>query len=233
MSDLERNITVILVRPENPENIGLVARNMKNTGFQNLSLVYKGPLPPKAYVTAVHAHNILDEVQFFPGVKQATENQQMVFAASSKPRKNFSFMSLKESVEKIFRFPRSTKIGLLFGNERTGLTSEELVHSNFKFTIPQVSPQPSYNLGSAVLLTLFRIFTFPSFSGEAQEDKPLSREKQEECIHQILNKLEQKRFIHETNKRHVTQMIYDLIGRMCITDKDRRLLLALFSKGIR
>jgi tRNA/rRNA methyltransferase len=30
---------VILVGPKNPENIGLVARNMKNTGFEELRLV--------------------------------------------------------------------------------------------------------------------------------------------------------------------------------------------------
>lgn len=232
LRDLDKRITVILVHPENPENIGLVARNMKNTGFGNLSLVCEGPLSPKAYVTAVHAHDVLEKARFFSEVKQSTDDQEVVFAASSKRRKNFFSLTLKECVEKIFRLPSSTQIGLLFGNERTGLTSKELVHSNFRFTIPQVSTQPSYNLGSAVLLTLFRIFTFQPFPGKDRKDKPVSRKKQEECIQQILNNLEQKGFIHGTNKRHVTQMIYDLLGRICMREKDRRLLLALFSKGI-
>lgn len=232
LKDFDSQITVILAHPENPENIGLVARSMKNTGFQYLSLICSSPLPPKAYVTAVHAHAILDGARFFSGVKQATDGLEVVFAATSKRRKNFSLFSLEECVEKIYRFPPSTRIGLLFGNERTGLTSKELMHSNFRFTIPQVSSQPSYNLSSAVLLTLFRIFTFRPVPEKGGKDKPLPREKQEECIQQILNNLKQKGFIHMTNRRHVTQMIYDLFGRIGMTEKDRRLLLALFSKGI-
>jgi tRNA/rRNA methyltransferase len=47
-----------------------------------------------------------------------------------------------------------------------------------------------------------------------------------------LDKLEKRRFIHRTNKRHMTEMIYDLFGRFALTEKDRKLLLALFSKGI-
>jgi tRNA C32,U32 (ribose-2'-O)-methylase TrmJ len=44
--------------------------------------------------------------------------------------------------------------------------------------------------------------------------------------------LEQKNFIHNTNKRHMTEMIYDLFGRFALTSKDRKLLLAIFSKAV-
>ena len=47
----------------------------------------------------------------------------------------------------------------------------------------------------------------------------------------ILRKLENKKFIHETNKRHVTEMVFSLFGRTALTEKDRNLLLALFAKG--
>jgi len=52
--------TVVLVRPKNPENIGLVARNMKNTGFAKLRLVGDKNIDQKSYVTAVHARDILE-----------------------------------------------------------------------------------------------------------------------------------------------------------------------------
>lgn len=38
--------------------------------------------------------------------------------------------------------------------------------------------------------------------------------------------------IQETNKPYVTGMIHDHGGRLTIRDKDRRWLLALFSKGL-
>jgi len=225
--------TVVLVRPKNPENIGLVARNMKNTGFEKLRLVGVTSLDQKSYVTAVHARDILERVRFYPDVSEATADLDLIFAATSKKRKNFPSVSLKDAVKEMFQFPAPTKIGLLFGSERTGLTSEELRPSNFRFIIPQATRQPSYNLASAVLLTLFHIFAYDNFKGvETLREKPLSREEQEECIRLILCKLEQSNFIHSTNKRHMTEMIYDLFGRFALTSKDRKLLLALFSKTV-
>ncbi|NIO48046.1 MAG: hypothetical protein GTN73_01205 [Candidatus Aminicenantes bacterium] len=225
--------TVVLVRPKNPENIGLVARNMKNTGFDKLRLVGVKNLDKKSYVTAVHARDILERARFYPDVNEATSDLDIIFASTSKIRKNFPSVSLKDAVEKMFQFPASTKIGLLFGSERTGLTSEELRSSNFRFVIPQATRQPSYNLASAVLLTLFHIFAFGYFKEvEATREKPLSRKEQEECIRLILLKLEESNFIHSTNKRHMTEMIYDLFGRFALTSKDRKLLLAIFSKAV-
>jgi len=229
----KKKFAVILVRPEKAENVGLVARNMKNTGFENLRLVKSARLKQKSYLTAVHARDVLETALFYPSIAEATADLDLVFAATSKKRKNFTTLSLDEAVGKITCFPPSTRIGFLFGNERTGLTSEELKYSNFRFTIPQALKQPSYNLASAVLLTLFQIFRLDFNKKEEKIEKPLSREEQQECIQLILDKLEKKNFIHATNKAHVTEMIYDLFGRLTPTERDRRLLLALFSKGIK
>jgi tRNA/rRNA methyltransferase len=166
-------------------------------------------------------------------LEEATADLEAVFAATSKKRKSYSLISLDDAVKKMLLFSGSTRVGLLFGNERTGLTSEELQHSNFRFFIPQATRQPSYNLAAAVLITLFRIYTHtPHIPDGFEHEKPLSREEQGECIRLILVKLEEKGFIHQTNKKHMTEMIYDLFGRLSITEKDRRLLLAIFSKGI-
>ncbi len=230
---IKERLTVILVRPEKPENIGLVARNMMNTGFENLRIVGASSLPQKSYSTAVHAIEILENAEFYGSLDRAIADLHLIFAATSKKRKNFSLLSLEESVAKIFQYPNSTKIGLLFGCERTGLTSEELKSANFIFSIPQASRQPSYNLSSAVLLTLFQVFNHrPKKGGTAAYDQPISRRDQQECIRLILRKLEEKNFIHEGNKSHVTEMIHDLFGRLTLSSRDRRLLLALFSKGI-
>ncbi|TET65390.1 MAG: hypothetical protein E3J56_15715 [Candidatus Aminicenantes bacterium] len=229
--NLRKRTTVILVRPEKRENIGLVARNMKNTGFENLRLVNVERIDQKSYVTAVHAQEILDNIRFCKDMSDATRDIDVIFAATSRKRKNFLTLSLRDAVQKILSFPPQTKVGLLFGNERTGLTSEELLSSNYRLTIPQASRQPSYNLASAVLLTLFHIYASDDLKNvEITQEKPLPRKEQEECIRIILDKLEKKGFIHKTNKFHVTEMIYDLFGRLSITAKDRKLLLAIFSK---
>jgi len=224
--------SVILARPENLENIGLVARAMKNTGFKDLRLTGVKQLGAGAFRTAVHAQDILESAPRFRCLDEAVADLQAVFAATAKARTNFVSMSLEKAVERMLAFAPSAKIGLLFGNERTGLTSEELKHSNFRFMIPQAVRQPSYNLASAVLLTLYRLFTSSPPAEKKTAAPPLSRREQEECIRRIIDILKARSFMHETNQRHVTEMIYDLFGRLVLTDKDRRLLLAVFHKGL-
>jgi tRNA/rRNA methyltransferase len=230
---LKDRFAVILSQPENPENIGLVARNMKNTGFNELRLSGISSLEKKSFVTAVHARDILENARFYADIFKAVANLDVVFAATAKARKNFSLMTLEEAIVKMFEFEGETRIGLLFGNERTGLTSAELCHSNFRFKIPQAGDQPSYNLASAVLITLFGLYARNTRGVKNLCGQPLSRHDQEECLQRILLNLEQKGFIHKTNKTHVEERIYDLFGRLTMTEEDRNLLLALFSKGIR
>lgn len=255
-SDPRERLAVVLVRPESLENIGLAARAMKNTGFRELRVVGRSKVEIAFPRTAVHAKDILKEASFYADLASATADINVVFASTAKPRQNFSVLPLDEAVSKMFAFPPNARIGLLFGNERTGLTSAELAASNYRWTIPQASRQPSYNLAAAVLITLFEIFRrvimgsvpssrarrlliagakeekterFSFFDGAANGAVPLPRREQEECIRLIIRKLEEREFIHPTNKRHTVEMLHDLLGRLAMTDRDRRLLLAMFS----
>ncbi|MFC2168493.1 RNA methyltransferase [Acidobacteriota bacterium] len=231
MTSLKKRLSVILSRPQKPDNIGLAARALKNTGFENLRVVGMDSFERKSYVTAVHSQEILDTAQFYPTLQEATADQNIVLASTSKRRKNFPLLSLDEAVSKVYAFPETTQIGLLFGNEITGLTSEELSLANFHFTIPQFGDQPSYNLASAVLVSLFSLFTHYPGTSDISEKMSLPWKEQEACMQMILQKLEDKNFIHPDNKQHVTERVFDLFGRLAMTDKDRKLLLAIFSKG--
>jgi TrmH family RNA methyltransferase len=251
--DLRERLFVVLVRPESLENIGLAARAMKNTGFRNLRVVGRKKVEIACPRTAVHAKEIIKEAAFFSDLASATDDLDVIFASTAKRRKNFSMGSLDKAIAKISSFPKETRIGLLFGNERTGLTSAELAVSNFRWSIPQAARQPSYNLAAAVLITLFELFRREKMGtvlfsppqlrevrgriGDKIGPSPffgrgetlLPKSEQEDCIRRILQKLEQRRFIHPTNKRHTTQVVRDLLGRLAMTDRDRKLLLAMFS----
>ena len=227
-----RMIAVVLARPENPENIGLAARAMKNTGFRDLRLAGVRRIRVKAFAAAVHAADILEAARLFPDLPSAAADLQVVFAATARPRSNFPALTLDEAIARIRSYPPSTRIGLLFGNERTGLTTEEMRSSSFRFTIPQAGRQPSYNLAAAVLLTLFPLFAAGGqLPAPASGEPPLARAAQDAVIGRILSILESRGFLHDTNRRHVTDVAFELFGRLAMTVKDRNLLLAIFHKG--
>ncbi|MBM3297906.1 MAG: hypothetical protein FJY83_09965 [Candidatus Aminicenantes bacterium] len=154
-------------------------------------------------------------------------------AGTVRYRKDFVSLSLREAVGRLYGLPSEARLGLLFGCERTGLSREELRRANACFVIPQAAAQPSYNLAAAVLLTLFHIFDFDRQDLPVVFRRPLPRPEQEECIARICLKLEQAGFIHDTNRRQLTDRIYDLFGRLGLAAEDKALLLAVFSKGLR
>jgi TrmH family RNA methyltransferase len=230
---VRRPISVILSKPEQPDNLGLVARAMKNTGFQDLRLVGLSSVPEKAFSVAVHSQDILRRARLLPSLEEATADLNLVLAGTVRFRKDFISLSLEEAVRSLFRFPVSTRLGLLFGNERTGLSREELRRTNACFVIPQAVSQPSYNLAAAVLLTLYAIFDYGREPQPIVFRRPLPRPDQEECIGRICLKLEEAGFIHDTNRRQLTDRIHGLFGRMALAAEDKALLLAIFTKGLR
>jgi len=236
---------VVLVRPENPENIGLAARAMKNTGFSELRLAGVRRVSPVAFRTAVHANEILVGAKLFPTLEEATADLQFIAASTAKRRKLATWVDWAEAAGRIAGLPSSTRVGLLFGNERTGLTGAELGRANLVFTIPQAGRQPSYNLGAAVLLTLYALFTAAPGCGwygaapdesdgrnpAHERDAPLPRREQDETIGRIIAKLSGRGFIHRTNRDHVSAWVRDYFGRTAMTARDRGFLLALFDKN--
>ena len=66
------SVFIILVRPKFPENVGSVARAMKNMGFCHLSVVNGcSVLHPSAYKLASGAEDILERAEEFFTLEEA------------------------------------------------------------------------------------------------------------------------------------------------------------------
>lgn len=229
--DLGR-FSVILVRPDSPENIGLAARGMANTGFDDLRIVGLDRIAAPAYRTAVHAGHILDGARFFDTLAGAVDALHLVFGSTARIRRDFPLVTLPDVVRRIYEYPRASRVGLVFGNERTGLTSEEIGLSNVRFRIPQAARQPSYNLGVAVTLTLFAIASRQAPPPVIRRDLPLTQAEQDEAGRRFEKMLDGWGFMHDTNRAFIEERVQDIFRRMVLTAKDRNVILAMFRKAL-
>ncbi len=154
------NIRIVLVRAENPANIGQVARAMKNFGLSNLALVNSAPHQvQEAFSLGWNAKEILDEALVFSSLGEAIKESVLVIGftrrsghARGEPR------SFVEVLPQVLETADTHKVALLFGNEKNGLSNEELKACHLAAILPTSQEHASLNLSHAVAIASFLIF---------------------------------------------------------------------------
>lgn len=158
-------IVVVLVRARNPNNIGAVARAMHDFGFRDLRVVSEYAPPLEAARSAVDASAILSEARSFASVKEAVADCTLVVGTTAVGERALQhrLYALAEAGGEIRSeaISSGSRIALLFGSEKTGLSNEELSHCHWLLTIPMHSHEkirhPSMNLGQAVAVCLYEL----------------------------------------------------------------------------
>lgn len=227
-----RRFAVVLVNPETPENVGLAARGMANTGFSDLRLVGMSALPAAAYRTAVHAEPVLDGARFCATLAEALSDRHLILASTARARGQAGLVTLGDAVVRLSAYPAETRVALVFGNERTGLSADELGLANIRFRISQAARQPSYNLGVAVTLTLFAVAYRAGEPAPPVHERPLVHAEQEDAVRRFRDLLDGLGFMKETNRVFISRRVEDIFRRMTLTAKDRDIILAMFRKAL-
>lgn len=149
-------LSIILVEPQLGRNIGSVARAMLNFGLTDLRLVKPrdGWPNPDASSTAAGADSILDNVKLYPSVQEATADLNRTFATTAREHDVIKRVHSPESaIKALYKgWVQEEKLGVLFGNERCGLTSESLSFCEALVKIPSNTNFPSLNLSHAVTI---------------------------------------------------------------------------------
>lgn len=151
---------MVLVEPENPDNIGAVARAMKNMGLRDLRLVR----PPKSWTKkggkmAMKARDTLEAASVYASVKDAVSDARLVIATTrrSGPKRGI-FIPFESALQKIATASPAC-VAVLFGKESKGLANRDLAICDWVTAIPSHPDYPSINLAQAVMIVAFSLFT--------------------------------------------------------------------------
>ncbi|MSR78424.1 MAG: TrmJ/YjtD family RNA methyltransferase [Candidatus Omnitrophica bacterium] len=156
---LKRKVAILLVEPENPDNIGAAARSMKNMALCDLRLV--GPPADweiKARKLAVSALDILENARVFDSVKAAIQDAVLVVGTTRRIRRfNPNRIQFTEAVQKLKVMSRRKQVVIMFGKESKGLDNDSLDHCDLITSIPVSADYPSMNLAQAVMVMTFAL----------------------------------------------------------------------------
>jgi tRNA/rRNA methyltransferase len=153
---LSRGPVSILVEPQMGENIGAAARAMWNFGLRGLRIVNPrdGWPNPAAVAMASGAGGVLDEARIFTSTAEAVADLHMVFATTARPRELAKNVMTPERAMAHARglIGAGKRVGILYGRERTGLETGDVVRANTIVTVPVNPAFGSLNLAQCVLL---------------------------------------------------------------------------------
>lgn len=150
-------MTVVLVSPRNPLNIGAAARAMSNFGFFDLRLVNAYRVAVDEARSGVNADKVLTEAREFTSLADAVADCHLVAGTTALgPREvTLPFYGLEEAGRRLKR--ARGNVAILFGSEKFGLSNEDMSHCHWLLRIPTRGEHRSMNLGQAVAVTLYEL----------------------------------------------------------------------------
>lgn len=148
---------VVLVRPRDPNNIGAVARAMKNFGLSDLWVVTPHPPIWTEVVSAINATDVLSNARVVAALDQAISDCNLVVGTTDRTRVEqkqtlYTPVNLSDELRQA-----SYRLALVFGSEKHGLTNEDLSHCHRIMSIPTQPGCPSMNLGQAVAVCCYEL----------------------------------------------------------------------------
>src|SRR5215472_4734610 len=149
-------VSVTLVEPRGPVNVGHVARLSQNFGIRKLYLVTPKVDMSVAAVYASHASSVLDEA-IVTTFKQVREEHELLVATTAvKARRKSNVIRRTTSLEELHKLLSSASTSsLVFGRDTTGLTNEEIGMCDVTTTIDTVPAYRALNIGHAADIVLY------------------------------------------------------------------------------
>ena len=149
-----RNIRVVLCEPSHPGNIGATARAMKTMGLERLVLVNPRLFPhPEADARASGALDVLDAAHCCRSLDDALAGAVFIGGLSARRRDLApEVRDVRIAAHEFVEAAASVEVAIVFGPERTGLSTDALSRCHRLVRIPANPEYPSLNLAASVQL---------------------------------------------------------------------------------
>ncbi len=151
---------IILLEPELSENVGFIARTMKNFDFNNLILINPRCDLDKAIKTAKWGKDVLKKAKIKD--TKYLDKLDYIIGTTAKlgrdynlPRNPINPEQLANKLSKIDL--KKLRIGLIIGRESIGLTNNEINMCNILVTIPASRKYPTMNISHATAILLYEL----------------------------------------------------------------------------
>ena len=206
---------IILIAPQMGENIGAVARAMKNFSVSELRIVQPRDGWPneQARSMAVSAVNIIDTAKIYDSIEESIADIEYLYATSATPRSINKNYILSENL--LQDYPMTCKVGIMFGRENCGLQNKEISYAHKIISI-NTGDFSSLNIAQSVIILCYELFRNRHVAINVNNQQTLaSRKELNYFFEHLFSELEQKNFFKVPEKKeHMTQNIMNIFTRI-------------------
>ncbi|MCH9845547.1 MAG: RNA methyltransferase [Alphaproteobacteria bacterium] len=234
MPDMCNTPIIILMQPQLGENIGMVARAMKNCGFSKLRIIdpRDGWPNPDAISASAGADDILQHACITENLEDAIDDCHYVLGLTARMRmRALPRFDLQQAVAQTSdRQQQNLQTALLFGAERSGLDNDAISRCDGVIHIALNPDFQSLNLSQAVLLFCYlywqeKILSPKTDNITTEHIIPVSRNELHIFLERLETSLEARGFFKtEQQKPEIIRNLRSYFTRSSPTDQELRTL---------
>ncbi|PKO73161.1 MAG: tRNA (cytosine(32)/uridine(32)-2'-O)-methyltransferase TrmJ [Betaproteobacteria bacterium HGW-Betaproteobacteria-17] len=153
------NIRIVLTRTSHPGNIGAAARAMKTMGLSQLYLVTPAVFPnSQADAMAASAGDVLAQARVCATLAEALADTTLALGVSARRRDIVAeVLTPPGAAIRLLTEAQAAPVALVFGNETSGMSNEELGLCQGLVTIAANPDYSSLNLAAAVQVLSYEV----------------------------------------------------------------------------
>jgi len=233
MTGPAENISIVLVEPQSPGNIGMVCRAMKNMGLSRLRLV-KGcdRFHPESLKFAVAAKDLLEQAELFDDLASALADCTMTVGTTRRHGKYRQEILSPPEVAALLKGQADPdcRAAIVFGREDSGLTTDELSLCRWHATIPSDAEYGSLNLSQAVLIFCYELGKAADSPGGGRLEQMAASGEMESLFSQMDVCLQKIGFLNEQNPGHIMRSLRRIYFRAELDSREVAILRGMLTQ---
>ncbi|MBI2545743.1 TrmJ/YjtD family RNA methyltransferase [Candidatus Woesearchaeota archaeon] len=227
-------IAVAMMEPEYPDNLGYIARAMKNFDFNKLILV--APKAKKDSVNAVmkakYAKDILERAVLMKDMQELKQNFDYIIGTTAVLGTDYNIPRLPLAppvlAEKIVGI--KGKLCILLGRDGSGLTNKEIEQCDFLVTIPTSREYKTLNIAHAAAIIFYEIAKKSNEDSIISHIKPITAKEKEVIMKLVDEVISSTQFTTEGQKQTQRELWQRLIGKSLLTRREAFCLMGFLRK---
>jgi tRNA/rRNA methyltransferase len=226
------SVSIVLVEPQSPGNVGMVCRAMKNFGLSELRLVNPCLLDhPEAYKFAVSARDLLDGARIFPTLAEALADTALSVATTRRHGKyRQEILTPQEVITTLLGTIATNRAAFVFGREDSGLTTDEVSLCRYQATIATSDDYGSLNLSQAVMLFCYELFQARGLPAADRERAFAPTEELEPLFLQMESTLLRIGYLKPVNPDHIMRSFRRIFARAELDTREVNILRGMMSQ---